>query len=117
MELTEYSFNKIHAYEYSFSKYQTHYEDILNAKDNEELREAFIKESRFDTIKGGILIFQEVLECLRVDRVITSGVGVREGLFLYDMLRGVGGKFPKELNPSVVSINDRFDILNLPMKP
>ncbi|NPA51099.1 MAG: Ppx/GppA family phosphatase, partial [Epsilonproteobacteria bacterium] len=116
MELTNYSFKKIHAFEYSFSNFTSHFENILNAKDNKELKKLFIKESRFDTIKSGLLIFKEIVEHLKIDNIITSGVGIREGLFLYDMLRGVGGKFPKELNPSIVSINDRFDLLKLPIK-
>jgi exopolyphosphatase/guanosine-5'-triphosphate,3'-diphosphate pyrophosphatase len=113
MQESGYTFKKIHAFRYNFSEYQKHIESILNAKNYKELENLYIKESRFDTIKEGLIIFKELLTYLNIDRVTTSGVGVREGLFLHDMLRGSGGKFPKELNPSIVSINDRFDMLKI----
>ena len=117
MEISNYSYKKIHAFKYSIDKYTKHIDSILNAKDNNELEKLKIKETRFDTIKEGLLIFDELLKKLNIKSVITSGVGIREGIFLNDMLRGVGGKFPKELNPSIVSIRDRLDILGIPTKP
>jgi len=116
MDRYNYSFKKIHAFEYDFSYYQKHIEDILNAKDNNRLKELYIKPSRFDTIKEGILIFSELLNSLKIDNIITSGVGIREGIFLHDMLRNSKGIFPKELNPSIISITDRLDILELSYK-
>ena len=116
MDRYNYSFKKIHAFEYNIVEYKTHIEDILNAKDNCGLKELFIKESRYDTIKEGILIFRELLKTLKIDRVITSSVGIREGIFLHDMLRNSKGLFPKELNPSIVSITDRLDILEISYK-
>ena len=116
MDRYNYSFKKIHAFEYDFSYYKEHIEDILNAKDEETLKKLYIKENRFDTIKEGLLIFKTLLETLNIDSVITSGVGIREGVFLHDMLRNSKGKFPKEINPSIVSITDRFDILGLTNK-
>jgi len=117
MEISNYSYKKLHAFEYELSNYQKHIKDILSAKDTNKLKDLKIKENRYDTIKGGVLIFNAIMQKLNINRVITSGVGVREGVFLHDMLRGVGGKFPKELNPSIVSIKDRLDILNLSTKP
>ena len=117
MEISNYSYKKIHAFEYNISDYKEHIEAILKAKSNKELKELKVKENRYDTIKEGVLIFSELLKRLNIDMVTTSGVGVREGVFLNDMLRGVGGKFPKELNPSIVSIKDRLDILKIPTKP
>jgi len=111
-----YSYKKIHAFSYNIDSYNDHIENILHANSYKELEKLYIKESRYDTIKGGILIFRELLSYLNIDSVITSAVGVREGIFLNDMLRGVGGKFPKELNPSIKSINDRFDMLNIDSK-
>jgi len=113
MAYTNYSFNKIHAFEYSLKEQEEFIKAILEAKTAKELESLFIKANRFDTIKEGLLIFKEILKKLQIDSVLTSGVGVREGLFLHDMLRNSKGSFPKELNPSIVSIKDRFDILGL----
>ena len=115
IEKDNYSFKKIHAFEYKVSKQKEHFENILKAKSHKELQELFVKQNRFDTIKEGLLIFKELVEYLKIDNIITSGVGIREGVFLNDMLRGVGGHFPVNLNPSIVSINDRFDMLNIPL--
>jgi exopolyphosphatase/guanosine-5'-triphosphate,3'-diphosphate pyrophosphatase len=113
MQDSSYTFKKIHAFRYKLDKHSKLIESILNAKSNKELEKLYIKPSRYDTIKEGLIIFKELLEYLEIKSVITSGVGVREGVFLHDMLRGSGGKFPKELNPSIVSINDRFDMLKI----
>ncbi len=108
-----YSFRKIHAFEYNIKEQKEFINSILNAQNNIELKKLFIKDNRFDTIKEGLLIFISILEKLNIQNVITSGVGVREGIFLHDMLRSVGGVFPTNLNPSIVSIKDRFDILEI----
>jgi len=116
MDSNNYSFKKIHAFEYRFSEYREHIDNILEAKNNKRLNELNIKESRYDTIKEGLLIFKILLKELDIDKIITSGVGIREGLFLHDMLRGSNGNFPKEINPSIVSITDRLDMLELSYK-
>ncbi len=113
MNYTDYSFKKIHSFEYNFKEQKEFIEKILNAKKHKELEKLFIKQNRFDTIKEGLIIFQALLEKFQSYNVITSAVGVREGVFLHDMLRNSKGSFPKELNPSIVSILDRFDILAL----
>ena len=116
IETTNYSFKKIHAYEYKISEHKKHIEKILFAKDYESLEKLAIKSSRYDTIKEGLLIFTTLLESLEIDEVITSSVGIREGVFLNDMLRSSNRKFPKEINPSIVSITDRLDILDISYK-
>ena len=116
MDISGYSYKKIHSFNYNIEDYKKHIDNILKAKNNKELNSLKIKENRYDTIKSGVLIFSRLLEKLAINSVITSGVGVREGLFLHDMLRGVGGKFPKELNPSIVSIKDRLDMLKIATK-
>ena len=42
--------------------------------------------------------------------VVTSGVGVREGVYLTDLLRNSNHKFPANFNVSVRSLLDRFEI-------
>jgi exopolyphosphatase/guanosine-5'-triphosphate,3'-diphosphate pyrophosphatase len=114
MVQSHYSYNKIHAFEYQYPEYSDHINDIVNAKENKELAKLWVKPGRYDTIREGLLIFTTLLEQLGIERVLTSGVGVREGVFLHDMLRSVGGVFPKDLNPSIISINDRLDMIQQP---
>jgi len=116
IDTTNYSFKKIHAFEYKISEHKEHIEKILFAKNYEILEKLAIKSSRYDTIKEGLLIFTTLLETLEIDRVITSSVGIREGIFLNDMLRSNNRKFPKEINPSIISITDRLDILDISYK-
>lgn len=70
------------------------------------LKEMGVSEDRIDSIKSGALIFSLFLEFVEAKVVIASGVGVREGVFLEDLLRG--GKFPDRFNPSLRSLLDRF---------
>ena len=116
MERTEYSFKKIHAFEYDISNQSAHLDSILAAKNRDDLKELGIKESRYDTIKEGVLIFKVLLDTVGIDKTITSSVGIREGIFLHDMLRSSKGSFPKEINPSIISITDRLDMLELSYK-
>ncbi|HHB94532.1 MAG TPA: Ppx/GppA family phosphatase, partial [Campylobacterales bacterium] len=67
-----------------------------------------IPKGRFDTIREGTLIFQKILNFVNAKEVITSGVGVREGVFLNYFLKNDNLKFPKDINPSIISILDRF---------
>ncbi len=116
IESSGYSFKKIHAFEYKYHNFIRHINEIIYSKNDARLKELYIKRSRYDTIREGALIFTILLKTLEADSVITSGVGVREGIFLHDMLRNSGGNFPKEINPSIVSITDRLDILEISYK-
>jgi len=105
-----YPLNKLHAFEYKVQKELLYFNDIICAN-NSTLHNLYIKKGRFDTIKEGTLIFEEILKTIEAKNVITSSVGVREGVFLKDLLRSSQYKFPQELNPSLKSILDRFDDL------
>jgi exopolyphosphatase/guanosine-5'-triphosphate,3'-diphosphate pyrophosphatase len=109
----DYPFDKIHAFRYSLKKEREYLESITRAE-LQELPELQIKKNRFDTIREGTLIFLEVLRHLDAKEVLTSGVGVREGVFLSDLLRNDALRFPHGVNPSLRSIKDRFDLLKLP---
>ena len=108
-----YPFEKIHAFEYSVKKERAYLEAVAAAK-REELPALFIKKNRHDTIREGALIFLEILETIKAQTVLSSGVGVREGVFLHDLLRNDRLHFPPGINPSLRSIKDRFDLLKLP---
>ena len=107
MKYNKYPLNKIHAYEYSADELKDYIKNILNTKNNEELKDLHIKNSRYDVIKPGVLILESLLNRLdSIKEVITSGVGVREGVYLNDLLRNSKGKFPHNYNTSVKYLLD-----------
>ncbi|WP_373000494.1 Ppx/GppA phosphatase family protein [Sulfurimonas sp.] len=97
--------NKLHAFSYSSTELDELISSIMKA-DETELKDLGIKSDRFDIIKPGALILQRVLKKLSITNVITSGVGVREGAFLADLLRGSKDKFPEHYNSSARYILD-----------
>jgi len=102
---SRYPLNKIHAFEYN-KKILSKFIDKILVSDEEKLKEHHIEENRFDVIKPGTLILQRVLKRLAIRKVITSGVGVREGVYLADLLRNSKDKFPHNYNTSVRYILD-----------
>ncbi len=74
------------------------------------LRHIGVKKDRFDTIKEGTFIFDTILEELNIKNVVTSGAGVREGVYLTDLLRSSNHKFPANFNVSIKSLLDRFQL-------
>jgi len=109
-----YPLDKLHAFEFNYKDEKKYINKIINANIS-KLLSINIKKNRVDTIREGLFIFKAVLEHIGADRVITSGVGVREGVFLNDLLRNDSLRFPPGINPSVRSILDRFDLLSLPI--
>lgn len=124
MSKERYPISTLHNFEYKLSTY----EDYLNAVANSQvlgLEKLGIKKERFDTIREGAHIFLAVVKALGAKRVITSGVGVREGVFLNDFLglylnkkeqvktgelNLTLAKFPQGLNPGLKSLTDRFNV-------
>ena len=104
----KYPLNILHGFEYETSKNRELLENIVDAKSAKELKALGVRKDRFDTIATGTFIFKTILEYFEVKRVITSGVGVREGVFLSDLLRSTNDKFPANFNISVRSLLDRF---------
>ena len=100
-----YPLNKIHAFECSHKEFISYIDSILDS-DEDGLKELGIKKNRFDIIKPGALILQRVLKKLSIKNIITSGVGVREGVYLADLLRNSKDKFPHNYNPSVRFLMD-----------
>jgi len=112
MKTEDYPFNNIHAFEYSVDGHREYFRSISQAKPN-LLKYLQIPKGRFDTIREGALIWEEILSHLNATKVITSGVGVREGVFLDDFLKDNNLQFPKNINPSIQSILDRFDVYHI----
>ena len=110
----KYPLDKIHAFTFSYEKEKKSIRRIIES-DIGKLSKLNIKKNRFDTIREGLSIFDTVLEYIGAKEIVSSGVGVREGVFLHDLLRGDGFRFPPGINPSIRSILDRFDLLSLPV--
>ncbi len=107
---SDYPLDKIHAFNYRLED-EIDYLTAITLSSTRGLKKFNLKQERFDTIREGALIFLEILEQIGAKEVITSGVGVREGVFLKDLLRHNNLLFPKGVNPSIRSILDRFDNL------
>ena len=105
MTTEAYPLNKIHSYEYSQDKFQSFISKVLDADDN-GLKKLGIKSNRLDVIKPGALILSRVINMMSVKNIITSGVGVREGVYLADLLRSSKDRFPHNYNTSVKYIID-----------
>ncbi len=105
---TQYPIDTLHGFTYSVEENKSIFENIVNYKNKKELKQIGIRKDRYDTIATGTFIFKTILEYFKVKYVITSGVGVREGVYLCDILRTSHHKFPSNFNPSVRSLLDRF---------
>jgi len=110
MTKNHYPLDMLHAFSYTL-EHELEYLNAITRSSAKNLYKFDLKAGRFDTIREGALIFLEILNQTGARRVITSGVGVREGLFLKDLLRQSDLRFPTGLNPSIRSILDRFDNL------
>ena len=113
IQKSSYPLDKLHAFSYLLSEHQGYLEEIVTSE-MDMLSSYHIKENRHDTIREGTLILLEILQHIGAEKVTTSGVGVREGLFLHHKLSKAPYRLPVNSNPSVKSIRDRFDILSLP---
>lgn len=107
MQSQKYPLDKIHGFECSSSDFQKFITSILKA-DESKLKKLGIKSDRFDIIKPGALILERVLQKLAIKSLISSGVGVREGVYLADLLRGSKDKLPANYNTSVRYLIDRY---------
>ena len=109
MQKIEYPLDILHGFTYEVKEHFNFLEKIITA-DDETLLKIGVKPERLDVIRPGTLIFLEALKYLNAKKVITSGVGVREGVFLSDLLRNDNLKFPSNFNPSVRTIIDVYQI-------
>ncbi len=108
MEMENYPLEKLHAYEPNFKNFKKLLANILEAKSPKELKKLSIKEERLDVIAPGALILSRIIKKLSINRLITSGVGVREGVYLSDILRNSNLRFPENFNPSVRYLLDAY---------
>lgn len=107
---TSYPLDVLHGFSYEYDDYKWIFEQIVSTDDTSVLKKLGIKKDRFDTIQEGTFIFKTILEYLQTKKVYTSGVGVREGVYLTDLLRNSNNRFPANFNVSIRSLLDRFEL-------
>ncbi len=107
-----YPLQTVHGFEYKLSD---HLKLIRNIKNSQtvQLKDFGIKKDRIDTIREGLYIFDAVTARLGTQHVITSGVGVREGVYLSDLLRNQHHIFNPYFRLSLRSLIDRFEIQDI----
>jgi exopolyphosphatase/guanosine-5'-triphosphate,3'-diphosphate pyrophosphatase len=105
---TDFPIKALHSFTYEVKDNQVLFQNLINATTHKELKQLNVRKDRYDTICSGTFIFDTILKYLNIQKVITSGVGVREGLYLSDLLRTSSLKFPSNFNVSVRSLLDRF---------
>lgn len=109
MTMENYPVDTLHGFEFSLEDKSDFIDKLIGSK-IQKLKNFKIKPERYDVIREGALIIKSVIEKVDAGKMIASGVGVREGVFLSDLLRNQNGKFPKNFNPSLRSLLDRFAI-------
>ena len=71
----------IHNFNYDYELYKEFFSKLI-ISDNKLLKKFGVSNSRVDTIREGTLIWKKVIEKIQVKKILSSTVGVREGLFL-----------------------------------
>lgn len=107
MRQSHYPLDKLHAFTYDTLEQRSFFEAVYTSS-AKNLKRFEIESHRYDTIREGTLIFDEILKHLKAQKIITSSAGVREGVFLSKMLNQRTVKFPPAYNPSIESILNRF---------
>jgi exopolyphosphatase/guanosine-5'-triphosphate,3'-diphosphate pyrophosphatase len=103
----QYPIRALHGFDYRVKDYKNLIKKIP-AMSSKELKKLDIPSSRFDTIQEGTAIFYRLLRHLDAKVVIASKAGVREGVYLSDILRNSHQRFPHNFNVSIKSLMDRF---------
>lgn len=104
---TKYPIDTVHGFGYPAREKLRYTDKILAAENDNELKKLKIKTERYDVIREGAMIIRAVIAAIGAKEIIVSGAGVREGVFLGDIL-GKTPHFPPAVNPSVRSLIDRF---------
>ena len=101
------SYQRLHGYCFQLAEQEDYINSIINAT-QDELVGLGVKKDRLDLIQSGLLILVALIKKTGANSITSSAVGVREGLFLSDLLRSQQHKFPNNYNPSLRSLLDRF---------
>ncbi|TLD86418.1 MULTISPECIES: Ppx/GppA phosphatase family protein [Helicobacter] len=107
MKNKKYAIEEVHGYEIDAIQNLKFFEKISHTP-LDKLADLGVPPDRIDNIRSGALILHLFLMRFQTKQVVASGVGVREGVYLSDLLRGHKNAFPKGINPSIGAIEDRF---------
>jgi len=107
MDKMDYPLKTLHGFEYNLEEYQYLLKQIIKA-DILDLKEYGVKKDRYDTMREGCAIFNALINQLEAKDMITNGTGVREGVYLQDLLRSSNQRFPENFKVSEKSLSDRF---------
>lgn len=107
MSRKNYSLSTVHGYEYKVKDSMQFFNDILKC-DTTSLTQINVRKDRSDTIREGVAIFKALIKKTGAKKITTSGVGLREGVYLKDLLRTTHHRFPKDFKLSLESLKDRF---------
>jgi len=102
-----YPIRLMHGFKYKFSDFKILKNKIMPMT-KDELSLIGITKERLDSIKSGTLVIYETLKYLKAKNITISGVGVREGLFLSDILKAHNNTFSRNFNTGIRSIRDKF---------
>jgi exopolyphosphatase/guanosine-5'-triphosphate,3'-diphosphate pyrophosphatase len=97
----------IHGFEFEVNNLFDIYNTIISSS-KEQLSTMKISKDRLNDIKMGVSIFANIAKRLNTSRIITSGVGIREGLFLNDLLKSHHGRFPQNFHIGMKNLVDKF---------
>lgn len=109
MKKETYPLKKLHGYTMNVERFEQFSNLIMDATPK-KLKSLYIKSDRFDTIKPGTLILQRIVKRLNAKELICSGVGVREGVYLSDLLRNSNHRYPDNYNPSLRYLLDTYAV-------
>jgi len=96
----------LHAYSYDIQTAQKEISKLISY-DKEKLKK-YVSKSRQDTIQDGAMILLNSLEKLEAKEIVVNKMGVREGVFLSDLLRNFNLKFPSNFKLNQKVLLDRF---------
>jgi exopolyphosphatase/guanosine-5'-triphosphate,3'-diphosphate pyrophosphatase len=107
MKKTDYPLNTVHGFKYELEE-QIDFIRQIKTSGASSLNKFDIKKDRIDTIREGLYIFDEITKKLGIKNITTSGAGIREGVYLCDLLRSSNHKFAPNFKLSLRSLIDRF---------
>jgi len=107
LDAKEHPLDKVHGFSFDVDELVSLGKKILEADGKAELKALGIKKDRYDVIKPGVLILLRIIKKVEAKRLTCSGVGVREGLYLSDLLRNNRDVFPENFNPSLKYLVDQ----------
>ncbi|MDR0666970.1 MAG: Ppx/GppA family phosphatase [Campylobacteraceae bacterium] len=109
MAKSRHPLSTVHGFEYS-SKWALKYIHEIASSGVLDLKRLGVKKDRYDTIREGSAIFEAFIRKLGAKKIITSGVGIREGVYLCDILRSCGAKFPHNFDLSLERLKEKFGV-------